>query len=49
MPLLRAEREYLRSMFGAIEEKCGSLHGYLTSELSLSEDVLAAVRANLLE
>jgi protein-tyrosine phosphatase len=45
--LLGAETLYLEAMRAAIEEKNGSVKGYLTEELQLTEDDLVTLKSRL--
>jgi protein-tyrosine phosphatase len=48
-PLLRAERSYIETMFQVLEQRHGSVEGYLHDVLGVSADVGAAIRGRLLE
>jgi protein-tyrosine phosphatase len=48
MPLLRAEAEYLREMFAAVDHRNGGTAGYFSQVLGLAADQQAAIRANLI-
>ena len=48
-PVVAADPAYIEAMFGAIEQRHGSVEGYLTGELGLDADTLARVRDQLLE
>jgi protein-tyrosine phosphatase len=48
-PLLRAERSYLETMFETLEQRHGSIEGYLREVLGVGEDAKTAIRNRLLE
>jgi protein-tyrosine phosphatase len=49
LPLLRAEASYLAVMFDSIEQRHGSVEGYLRNALELPKETLPAIRKVLLD
>jgi protein-tyrosine phosphatase len=49
LPLIEARAEYLQAGFDEADKVYGGMDGYLREGLGLDDDVLAALRANLLE
>jgi protein-tyrosine phosphatase len=49
LPLVRAEPEYLSTMFAAIEKAFGSVDGYFTDELGLNRQSIEAIRREMRE
>jgi protein-tyrosine phosphatase len=48
-PLLRADPEYLSTMFDAVEEKFGSMLEFIERDLKLDRQQMAAIRNQMLE
>jgi protein-tyrosine phosphatase len=49
VPLLEARLDYLETAFTEVDRLYGGMAGYLRDGLGIGDDVVAALRANLLE